>query len=270
MRQFSISRDSLVREFLEQLNIDFEVEFTKVFQGKFPDYSQSQIEEFLAEHWDEITEPIEEYRGTLYDAIDYLSTEDEEVDESSGTWGYALISIEDEEKTKKEILETLEWEIEAVIDQVMDQLNEYAQPECPYCGDSEGSCPHVLIHYDASFMDLLSGYLLEDETEVDALKSNLFNLIASGVKPNLKSSLLKDIWDYAIEGFDPDSGERDLDRTAYFNLLGELIGDFDGEAFYYSDQNSSTGYASSYAIYFAKNPKEAVSKINSEILAMIC
>ncbi len=123
MRQFSISKDSLVWGFLKEMNIDFESAFTRVFQKKFPNYTKSQVEEFLAEHWDEITEPIEEYRGTLYDSIDFLSSEDEEVEESSGTWGYAIFSIEDEEKTKKEILETLEWEIEASIDQVMELID---------------------------------------------------------------------------------------------------------------------------------------------------
>jgi hypothetical protein len=39
-----------------------------------------------------------------------------------------------------------------------DEFEEKLKPECPYCHDSNGECEHVLLNYDASFMEYLSGF----------------------------------------------------------------------------------------------------------------
>ena len=104
-----------------------------------------------------------------------------------------------------------------------DEFEETLKPECPYCHDSNGEFEHVLLDYDASFMEYLSGYLAYNSGELDELNSMIFELVQSAEIPVLKDGYLKNLWDYALENYVSDSTEIEFDEIAYFNLIDQII-----------------------------------------------
>jgi hypothetical protein len=149
------------------------------------------------------------------------------------------------------------------------QNEENLRPECSYCNDSSGECEHVLLDYDASFMEILSGYLANDSEEMEQLKSQILDLVQSSNVPVLGRGHVKDIWDYAVNNYVPNSREISFDETAYFNLLDKIIDSFGGESFHYNDDDGVPGFSSSYIIYFAEDPKETIRQINSFIIQQL-
>ena len=140
-------------------------------------------------------------------------------------------------------------------------------PNCPYCGDT-GECKHVLLDYDASFKEWLSGYLKKNRLELFELQDALQELIKSGINPTINDFYLESIWNYAKDNFTAEEEGAELDTTAYFNFLDENISDFHGEAFHYSDPDGAPGYSSSYIIYYSKTPKTTMQKINEHIISV--
>tara|TARA_B110000046_G_scaffold183530_1_gene219805 strand:+ start:361 stop:831 length:471 start_codon:yes stop_codon:yes gene_type:complete len=141
-------------------------------------------------------------------------------------------------------------------------------PNCPYCEGDE--CEHVLLDYDASFMDWLSGYLTEDQEEIYNLQKGLQQLIKAKLNPKIDDIYLESIWNYAKDNFTTESGDAELDTTAYFNFLEENINDFHGESFRYSDPDGVTpGYCSSYIIYYSSSPKTTIQEINTHIISVL-
>jgi len=138
-------------------------------------------------------------------------------------------------------------------------------PECPYCCETTGECAHVLLNYDASFGEYLSGYLSEHCEEINELKVRLLELLRIGHQPGVKRGHLKEIWTYAAENHLPEATEAELDETAYFNLLREIIDDFGGEYVQYNDEEGTPGYSSSYLIFFAKAPETTIKEMNTYI-----
>ena len=137
---------------------------------------------------------------------------------------------------------------------------------CPYCGDCESTCEHVLLHYDASFSDMLNGYILDNYEVLDDLEQALAELVSLGVKPKISSSLLAAIWECAVQAFNPETKEVDLDRTAYFNLLNNNIDSFGGETFRYNDEDGGMGYSSAYIVFYAEEPEETITEFNKWII----
>ena len=153
----------------------------------------------------------------------------------------------------------------------MDDDSEYeddasAKPKCPYCGDSEGDCEHVLLDYDATFMGYISGLLAEDSEEIENLKSEILKLLQSGVDPNLDGGFLEEIWEFAKDGYTEDSEDVEFDATAYFNHLNEVIDSYGGEAFSYTDEDGTPGFSSAYVIYFAEDPLKTIRQVNAGII----
>jgi hypothetical protein len=143
---------------------------------------------------------------------------------------------------------------------------EVSKPACPYCGDSNAECEHVLLDFDASFGEYLSGYLLDDSEEMDNLKSEILELIRSGARPSLEGGYVEDIWKFALDNYIEESDEIDFDETAYFNYLRKVIDSHGGEYFRYEDQGGSPGYNSAYVIYFAEDPLKTIKEINASII----
>jgi len=141
-------------------------------------------------------------------------------------------------------------------------------PNCPYCASDTGQCEHVVLDYDASFMDWLSGYLMNNREEIYTLKKELQALIKSKLNPKIADHYLECIWNYAKDNFTTEAEEAELDTTAYFNFLEENINDFHGDSFRYSDPDGGApGYCSSYIIFYSSSPKTTVQEINKY---MIC
>jgi hypothetical protein len=124
----------------------------------------------------------------------------------------------------------------------------------------------VLLDYDASFGEFLSGYLADDTEEIEKLKSEIHDLIKSGVRPSLEDPYIEDIWEYALESYSEDSEEIDFDQTAYFNYLKEVIDSYGGEYSTYEDQDGAPGFSSAYVIYFAEDPLKTIQEVNANII----
>lgn len=153
-----------------------------------------------------------------------------------------------------------------------EENEEYYIPECPYCDDSSGNCEHVLLDYDASFMEFKSGYLARSESQdLENLKVFIYDLLKSEVQ--LEKSNLEHytciIWDYAQENFNLDDDEIEFDYSAYFSLLEDTIDSYNGTSFRYEDEDGPPGYSSAYIIFFAKNPKETIEKVNDFIFRQL-
>ena len=147
-----------------------------------------------------------------------------------------------------------------------EDYSESERPTCPYCDDSDVSCAHLVIDYDASFNEVIGGYLKDEIfSQIEEVNSIVFPLLKSGANPKLKAGSLKDILNYAFENFDESSGEIDLDFTAFVNLLENWCSECYGESFRYSDEDSSPGYSSAYIIIFAAIPSEFLKNINKKI-----
>ena len=77
---------------------------------------------------------------------------------------------------------------------------------------------------------------------------------------------LKNLWDYALENYVSDSTEIEFDETAYFNLIDQIIELYGGKSFHYKEKDGAPGYCSVYIIYFAEDPEETITQINSFII----
>ena len=150
-----------------------------------------------------------------------------------------------------------------------DDYYDIEKPECPYCEDNIGSCSHLLLEYDASFIELIDGYLTTSEScELENLKEVILELVKSNVEPKFKSHdyFLKSIWDNAVENYKPNCDEIQFDYTAYFNWMEIAIAFFNGSAFRFEEEDCAPGYSSTYIIFYALNPKETIEQINNWII----
>ena len=150
-----------------------------------------------------------------------------------------------------------------------DETEQHIRPACPYCNDGSGECEHVVLDYDASFMEMLSGYLADDHSEIDQINSLILEMIQSDVTPSLENEYIRNIWEYAVDNHTPTSDEIELDITAYVNFVDDNIDIIDGESYLYGGDDGAPGYSSSYVILFAKQPRETIRAINAQMIAAL-
>lgn len=147
-----------------------------------------------------------------------------------------------------------------------DDFDDNQRPECPYCNDSNGTCQHVVLNYDATSVEFLSGYLADEKSEIDKLEQEILGLLKSKKRPKLKKGFLKEFWSYALQNHQVDNDYIEFDITAYFNLLYEEIFAFEGDAFQYGGDDWQSGQNPVYIIFFAKNPSYTVQQFNASII----
>lgn len=151
-------------------------------------------------------------------------------------------------------------------------------PSCPYCDDDSGECEHVLVNYDRSFGEYLSGYLSKKNPEMDAFEAEMIELIEQGIKPifNDYDYELESIWESAIDSYDKEDRYWALDSTPYFKLLEETAYNYDCESFRYPDNDyveeeddaeDLPGYSSAGIIFYAKDPAKTIKEFNEGIIA---
>jgi hypothetical protein len=115
-------------------------------------------------------------------------------------------------------------------------------------------------------MEYLSGYLAYNSGQLDELKSMIFELVQSAKIPVFTNGYLKNLWDYGLENYVSDSKEIEFDETAYFNLIDQIIESYGGKSVHYKEEAGAPGYSSAYIIYFAEDPEETITQINSFII----
>ena len=147
-----------------------------------------------------------------------------------------------------------------------DDFDDNQRPECPYCNVSNGDCQHVVLNYDATYMEFSFGYLADDKSEIDKLELEILALLKSKKRPKLKKGYLKEFWNYALENHQVDNDYIEFDITAYFNLLYEEIYAFEGDAFQYGGDDWQPGQNSVYFIFFAEDPSITIQRFNAFII----
>lgn len=112
MNEFTVAQDSLPFDFFEEIGFSFEELAIQCINAKFITLSHSECEIIYENNFDVLSDKIYELKDS--DAINDNCIGEEEVDESSGTWGYFHYRVDDIEKTRmkleeeaKELLEEL-------------------------------------------------------------------------------------------------------------------------------------------------------------------
>lgn len=145
-----------------------------------------------------------------------------------------------------------------------------SRPPCTICDDNSGRCQHVILDFDRTYGEILSGYLSKNKNEIESLKAELFKLVKLGIKPVIPEGFdeLQSIWEYAVDTFDEESEEIDLDNDSYFRYLESTEDIYDTISFRYSDiDEDEVPYSSACIVFYSENPENAIKKFNAEILA---
>jgi hypothetical protein len=134
-------------------------------------------------------------------------------------------------------------------------------PPCPFCNDRAGDCSHVLLNIDKNANVCLSGYLY-DLQKTDHLRNDISGLIREGHTPVISSKALQDLWQTAVDSFDPVNGIMNWDNSNYFDLLDEHFKEMGVLAFRYW----SWGEEDVFDIYFAEKPEEVLETFHQYIM----
>ena len=150
-------------------------------------------------------------------------------------------------------------------------------PACPYCDNTDGNCQHVVVHYDRSFGMLLSGYLKNENHGFENLKQALLSIIKKVDTSKIQTEVfpIDDIWTYALDTYDKEANEIDLDIDAYISFLEEIESDYNCISFRYpsddgydEDEDDETpNNSSANIIFYSENPQNSIQKYNSNIIA---
>ena len=110
MLKFTLAEDSLPFNYFEELDFSFENMAIICINKKFPQLSYEESERVFEENSDLFSDKMYELKDSQ--AINDYCVGEEEVDESSGTWGYYHFEIDDVEKAKskleQEVIDLLE------------------------------------------------------------------------------------------------------------------------------------------------------------------
>ena len=116
MLKFTLAEDSLPFNFFEELDFFFEDLAILCINRKFPQMSYEECENVLEDNTDFFSDKMYELKDSH--VINDYCVGEEEVDESSGTWGYYHFEIDDVEKAKnklgQEVIDLLEEAVEEI------------------------------------------------------------------------------------------------------------------------------------------------------------
>jgi hypothetical protein len=117
MTKFTLAEDSLPFNYFEELDFSFENLAVMCINKKFPQLSQEECENAFEENSDLFSDKMYELKDSH--AINDYCVGEEEIDESSGTWGYFHFEIDDVEKAKNK----LEHEVMELLEEVIVELS---------------------------------------------------------------------------------------------------------------------------------------------------
>lgn len=116
MLKFALAEDSLPFNYFEELDFSFENVAIKCINKKFPQLSYEESESVFEENSDLFSDKMYELKDSH--AINDYCVGEEEIDESSGTWGYFHFEIDDVEKAKNK----LEQEVIDLLEEVISEI----------------------------------------------------------------------------------------------------------------------------------------------------
>lgn len=98
--EFTLAEYELPWNFFNEVDFSYEGTFHDRLKEHLADYSDSQIEALMDEHTDEIHDLACELN---MDLNQFSCGEVEEIDESTGTWGYISYSLRNYEEAREEL-----------------------------------------------------------------------------------------------------------------------------------------------------------------------
>ena len=116
MKKFTLAEDSLPFGYFDVIGFSFRESSIKCIKRKFTNLSHSECETVFEDNYDLFSEKMYELRDS--DAINDYCIGEEEIDESSGTWGYFQYEVDD----IKKVLIKLEDEVEILLDEVLSDI----------------------------------------------------------------------------------------------------------------------------------------------------
>jgi hypothetical protein len=111
--KFTLAEDSLPFNYFEELDFSFENMAINCINKKFPQLSYEESERVFEENSELFSDKMYELKDSQ--AINDYCVGEEEVDESSGTWGYYHFEIDDVEKAKSKLEEEVFMLVESVL-----------------------------------------------------------------------------------------------------------------------------------------------------------
>lgn len=114
MLEFTLDDENIIWGFFEELNISHQDLFLEIIQEKLRIIIQKDNENEFLEHFDD---ELQEFIGEcgIRHFIEAEGIEEYEEDESTGTWGYYVFEIDDEELTKASIEKELKNELAKLV-----------------------------------------------------------------------------------------------------------------------------------------------------------
>ncbi len=116
MKEFALAEDSLPFDFFEEIGFSFQELAIECIKTKFTTLSHSECEIIFEDNYDLFSEKM--YKLLDSDAINDYCIGEEEIDESSGTWGYSHYEIDDIKKARMK----LEEEAKILLEEVVNDL----------------------------------------------------------------------------------------------------------------------------------------------------
>jgi hypothetical protein len=116
MIEFTLDEDSMPFNFFEEVDFSFDSIAIKCLNKKYPHLSESECEKIFDSHYDLFSEKMFELKDSEA-ILDYCIGE-EEIDESSGTYGYFHFAIDDIDKVKIQ----LEREAQLLIEEIIESI----------------------------------------------------------------------------------------------------------------------------------------------------
>ena len=116
MKEFTLAEDSLPFDFFEEIGFSFHEIAIECIKNKFTTLSLSECENIFEENYDLFSEKMYELRDS--ESISEYCVGEEEIDESSGTWGYFHYEIDDLNEAKLK----LEKEAKNLLEEVVNDL----------------------------------------------------------------------------------------------------------------------------------------------------
>jgi hypothetical protein len=116
MKEFTIAEDSMPFDYFDEIEFSFQELAIKCIKTKFPTLSHQECEITFEDNYDLFSEKMYELRDSA--AINDYCIGEEEIDESSGTWGYFHYEIDNIKMARMK----LEEEAKILLEEVVNNL----------------------------------------------------------------------------------------------------------------------------------------------------
>jgi hypothetical protein len=116
MKKYTLDKDSLPFNFFDEVDFSFKDEAIDFLKTKHSHLSDSECENVFEENEDFISEIMYELIDS--DALNDYWIGDDEIDESSGTWGYSIYEVGDVKQARIKLKKAVKVLLEEVVNEI--------------------------------------------------------------------------------------------------------------------------------------------------------